>query len=76
MSVARTLGQGLLFNIVVPIVVLSGLATVIFFLSFVFSSEFRWFGFALTLFFGAICWGSYRVGWLVCQKRKTGEAHQ
>ena len=61
MSVARTLGQGLLFNIVVPIVVLSGLATVIFLLSFLFSSEFRWFGFAQTLFFGAICWGSYRV---------------
>ena len=65
MSVARTLGQGLLFNIVVPIVVLSGLATAIFFLSFVFSSEFRWFGFALTLFLGPSAGGVIEF-WLAC----------
>ena len=61
MSLVRTFGHAMLGAIAVPVTALSGLATLIFLLVFIFSSQYRWLGFVMAVFFGVICWCAYKV---------------
>ena len=61
MSLVRTFGHAMLGAIAVPVTALSGLATLIFLLVFIFSSQYRWLGFVMAVFFGIICWCAYKV---------------